>query len=84
MYASQCVSVWGSPFGGGCEELCVSGGEGMAEEHIFLCGELGLSQCGGSAVSLCLAGAGGSAGAVCGVSPREGRKGHGALRRGDM
>lgn len=85
MYASLCVSVWGSPFGGDWEELCVSGGEGMAEGHIFLWGELGLSQCGGLAASLCLAGGGRfCGGCVWCVSPQEGRRGHGALRRGDI
>lgn len=41
MCGSLCVSVWGSSLEGDWEEPCVSGGKGMAEGHIFLCGGIG-------------------------------------------
>lgn len=60
----------------------------MAEGHIFLCGGIGfVSVRGGGelAASLCLAGGGRfCGGCVWCVSPQERRRGHGALRRGDI
>ena len=71
----------------GIGRSCVSGGEGMAEGHILPCGGIGFASAwaGGLAVSLCLAGGGRfCGGSVRCVSPQEGKRGHGALCRGDM
>lgn len=78
----------GSPFEGDWEELFVSGVMVWRRGTFSSVGDLGLSQCGEGgrlAVSLCLAGGGRFCGGCmwC-VSPQEGRRGHGALRRGDM
>jgi len=56
----------------------------MAEGHMFLLGGIGLLSVRGLAVSLCLAGGGRFCGGCVWCVSKEGRRGHGALRRGDM